>query len=254
VTVIDPATGATVRSWGRQGTGEGEVDLTTDDGNPGIGDIDVAPDGTVYVADGANHRLQAFEPDGTFVRQLGSFGEEPGQFSRPFLIATDAESSVYAVDHDLHTLTKFDRAGAMAWSISGPDPGMAVTARADGSIAWMGDFAPVLILDPVTGAVVDEWGETGRRSGQLEANCDIAVDGAGNEYVFGCFPSRTQVFDADHRLLGGAYEPRDQVLIPTFGPGETAYGLTADRFASDDIYVLDLSLPASPTASGQDAD
>ena len=46
VTVINPSTGEVVRSWGRQGTGEGEFDLRVTDGNPGIGDIDVGSDGT----------------------------------------------------------------------------------------------------------------------------------------------------------------------------------------------------------------
>lgn len=39
--------------------------------------------GTVYVLDGENHRLVAFNPDGTVDWSAGRWGEGPGEFSRP---------------------------------------------------------------------------------------------------------------------------------------------------------------------------
>ena len=58
--------------------------------------IAVGPDGTVFVDDEGNHRVQAFTPDGTFIRQMGSFGTDDGQFSRPHYIAVDSQGSLYA--------------------------------------------------------------------------------------------------------------------------------------------------------------
>ena len=80
---------------GRAGAGPGEFDLSRPDDNPGNGDIAVAKDGTVYVADGTNHRIQAFKPDGTFIRQFGSFGTGPGEFgiSRRWRSAPTAAST-----------------------------------------------------------------------------------------------------------------------------------------------------------------
>ena len=69
------------------------------------------------MADGANHRIQVFTPDGTFVRQMGSFGSDDGQFSRPRHLRAAADGSVYAVDNDNSTMTKFDKTGAFVWRV-----------------------------------------------------------------------------------------------------------------------------------------
>src|SRR5262249_43420026 len=77
--VVDPDTGTMVRSWGSQGSGEGQFDLRRVDDNPGNGGIAVAPDGRVFVGDGSNSRVESFTPNGTFIAQFGSFGTSQGQ-------------------------------------------------------------------------------------------------------------------------------------------------------------------------------
>ena len=93
VRVIDPSTGTELDSWGSHGAGNGEFDLKTLDGNPGIGAIAVSKDGRVHVADGANHRVQIFAADGTYQDQYGSSGVRLGQFSRPFRIDVSDDGS-----------------------------------------------------------------------------------------------------------------------------------------------------------------
>jgi outer membrane protein assembly factor BamB len=237
VTVVDPATGGVVRTWGRQGTGDGEFHLV------GLGNIAVGPNGMVTVTDSGNHRLQVFSADGTFIRQVGSFGAGAGQFSHPFRIASDDESSVYVLD-DSGSLTKFDRDGTFVWRVPGSGTQSAAQLN-DGTIVWLMDQGRVQRLDPATGAALDSWGGPGRGAGQLDASCVISVDSVGNEYIFGCDPVRTQVFDPDHRLLGGAYAPRDQVVVPIFGPNGEVYGHSPE-FSNDDIYVLSDSLLPPP--------
>jgi DNA-binding beta-propeller fold protein YncE len=56
------------------------------------------PDGTVYVVDGGNFRVQSFYPDGTFKEQFGGIGTRSGQFSRPKGIATGPDGNIYVVD------------------------------------------------------------------------------------------------------------------------------------------------------------
>ena len=232
-----------VRTWGRQGTGEGEFDVRdlSDAGNPGSGDIDVGVDGTVYVADGSNHRIQVFTPDGTFIRQMGSFGSQPGQFSwRDSLRSTKRAAHTWETI-GTGTLTKFGSDGGLVWRNAGGSRGTGPTAQLpDGRIVSLGDSG-VAILDPATGNVIERWGKSGSGIGDI-GSCDIAVDGVGNEYLLGCAPDHLQVFDLKHQLIGGVYGPNDAVLYPVFGPTGAAYGLTADRLVNDDIYVLKDSL------------
>ena len=57
-----------------------------------------APDGTVYVVDGGNFRVQGFYGDGTYKTTFGAIGRRSGQFSRPKGIATDKDGNIYVVD------------------------------------------------------------------------------------------------------------------------------------------------------------
>lgn len=84
----------------------------------------VGADGRIYVLDSGNHRLQVFEPDGTFVTAWGSFGTEEGQFNEPWGIAV-SEEHVYVADTWNHRVQKFTLDGDFvdAFGASGsPDP------------------------------------------------------------------------------------------------------------------------------------
>jgi eukaryotic-like serine/threonine-protein kinase len=257
VRVIDPTTDGVVRTWGRRGTGEGEFDVSDHTGtNPGVGDLDVGEDGLVYVADGSNHRLQVFTSDGTFVRQIGSYGTEEGQFVLPSQIITDPAENIYVIDDATSTVSKFGNDGAFLWRIGGAgssDPAIRVVNDLrwlpDGHLAVVSTDGHVSSVDPESGRVVATWGEPGNQPGQMGASCRMTLDGAGNGYVFSCLPKMTQVFSPDHRLLGGSYAPRDLVLQPVFGPSGAIYALGIDDSFEKAIYRITVDLPAGPTTA-----
>ena len=60
--------------------------------------VDVDQHGNVYVADTNNNRIQVFTSDGTFIRQWGSYGGNPGQFNCPNDLAVDNNGNVYVTD------------------------------------------------------------------------------------------------------------------------------------------------------------
>jgi outer membrane protein assembly factor BamB len=210
VTVIDPKDGRVVHTWGRQGTGQGDFDLTVKDDNPGIGDIAVAADNKVYVADGSNARVQVFSPDGKYMSQFGSFGTGDGQFGSVSEIATSPDGSIYVLDGDTNQISKFTPDRKFVWRspAPGPDPEVdswvhGIAVRTDKSLlATCERCGELLVLDPADGHIRGRLAEPqldGDRFGLL------TLDREGNVYV-AVFGSNSQlVFDATAEFIGGQY-------------------------------------------------
>ena len=58
----------------------------------------VGDDGTVYVADFYNHRIQRFTADGVFLTAFGERGNGPGQFKYVTAVAVAEDGTVFAAD------------------------------------------------------------------------------------------------------------------------------------------------------------
>ncbi|MFQ5572169.1 MAG: 6-bladed beta-propeller [Rhodothermales bacterium] len=91
-----------------RGTGDGEFRY------PAF--VDVAPDGTVYVSDGMNFRVQAFDADGNYLLQFGRQGQTPGAFARPKGVAVDSDGHVYVVDAAFNNVQIFSPQGDLLLS------------------------------------------------------------------------------------------------------------------------------------------
>jgi hypothetical protein len=104
--------GTFVETWGTAGTGDGQFHLTThDQTHPDAdGAVAFAPDGSFYVADGGNDRIQQFDAHRQFVRAWGSFGNGDGQFTTPKGIATDGKT-VFVADDNRGDMQTFDASG-----------------------------------------------------------------------------------------------------------------------------------------------
>ena len=90
VSVFDAQSGKHLFDIGKRGTAPGEFNLPRD--------AVVAPDGSVYVVDGGNFRVEKFTADGKFISTFGAIGRQMGQFSRPKEAAVDSAGNVYVVD------------------------------------------------------------------------------------------------------------------------------------------------------------
>ena len=90
--------------------------------------IAVGPDGSVYVTDTWNHRVQKFTRDGRFVKAWGVFGqgETPESFYGPRGLAVDAEGRVYVTDTGNKRIVVFDANGNFITQFGGAgfDPGL----------------------------------------------------------------------------------------------------------------------------------
>lgn len=120
-----------VTKWGSLGSAAGQFHFP--DG------IAVAPDGSVFVADTFNNRIEKFHvisigsscPKGTtsigsgvcFTTTWGSYGKGDGQFIAPFGVAVDPSGNVFVTDNQNHRIQKFtgtgtflDKWGCLFWS------------------------------------------------------------------------------------------------------------------------------------------
>ncbi|MFZ5503639.1 MAG: 6-bladed beta-propeller [Pseudomonadota bacterium] len=111
VAVFDAKNGQHLFDIGKRGSGPGEFNLPRD--------ATIAPDGSLYVVDGANFRVQHFTRDGEFLNMFGSIGRMQGQFSRPKEVAVDADGNVYVIDSAFGNFQIFNPEGQLLMSVGG---------------------------------------------------------------------------------------------------------------------------------------
>jgi sugar lactone lactonase YvrE len=108
---VDPATG---NIWAADFWGSGIHEFTSSGSTSGMYEIDgsaapasgfaeaygvaVGPDGTTYVADRLNQRIEEFAADGTYVTEEGSRGVAAGQYSWPEAVAVTPDKTVWVGD------------------------------------------------------------------------------------------------------------------------------------------------------------
>ncbi|MET0773756.1 MAG: PQQ-binding-like beta-propeller repeat protein [Candidatus Limnocylindrales bacterium] len=251
--------GQALRSWGASGAGDGELDF-----GGTLPSIAVASDGLVYVTEAGNHRVSVFQPDGTFVRHIGSFGDLPGQFLRPFEVMTDSVGNVYVMDDVQRSLSKFDASGAFEWRTGArTDPavsGYFHRGAVDGqSRVWLTDDGTQRVV------AMDDQGRTVESFDvreELDARhltpdgfgpCGVALDGTGDIFVIECFERAMAVFDPRHHLVGARAEPDGLPFRSAyaFGPDGRLYAVAAAARGRpvaprDAILVMTVATPASP--------
>ncbi len=138
--------------------------------------VSIAPNGEIWVADTHYHRVVRYKPDGTFLGEFGSYGEEPGQFIYPTDIAFGADGRAYVAEYGGNDrIQVFDSTGRLCGSFGrrGTEPGQfsrpqSLAFSPDGSELAIADACNhrVVITDP-DGAVLRTIGAPGRAAGQL---------------------------------------------------------------------------------------
>ncbi|MCB1876702.1 MAG: SMP-30/gluconolactonase/LRE family protein [Chromatiales bacterium] len=101
--VVDANSGELIRTIGKRGKADGELNLPRD--------VRLGKNGLLYVTDGGNFRVQVFDQEGRFVRKWGQPGRHLGQFSRPKGIGSDPEGNIYVVDAAFGNFQIFDPDG-----------------------------------------------------------------------------------------------------------------------------------------------
>jgi sugar lactone lactonase YvrE len=140
-----------LNQWGTLGSGPGQFQYPYG--------VTVASDGTVYVTDQYNYRIEAFGPTGDFLRSWGSAGSGPGQFGKDIGITTDLAGNVYAADWGNNRVQVFTRDGVFVRQFAngdlsprdiavGPNGNVFVTGYTAGSPGVTTIGSEVYVYDP----------------------------------------------------------------------------------------------------------
>lgn len=82
--------------------------------------LDIAPDGTIVVADTGNDLIHKFAPDGTQLWVVGDDGSGIGQFDDPRDIAIDSSGNIFVADTHNSRVVELDPNGNWITSWTGP--------------------------------------------------------------------------------------------------------------------------------------
>jgi DNA-binding beta-propeller fold protein YncE len=101
--------GQFLKTWGKKGTEAGEFNLPHA--------VRVDANGDVYVADRENNRIQVFDAEGKFLRQLTGFA--------PFGLFITPDQQLFVADGRANKVLKMTLDGKIlaTWGATGPEPG-----------------------------------------------------------------------------------------------------------------------------------
>lgn len=179
---------------GVQGTTPGRFGYPTD--------VVIDRAGNFYVAEyGENDRIQVFSPDGTWLRQWGGHGYEPGEFLRPRALAIDDDDQIYVSDSCNHRIQVFDTQGKLLriWGTRGAAPGELsypydVAIGPDNSL-YVCEYGNHRVQKfTLDGKPLGSWGRSGRGPGELFNPWALAVDHQGVVSVIDSNNHRVQRF------------------------------------------------------------
>lgn len=176
---------------------DGEVLMTL--GTPGVAgadedtfdgpaDVLVAPDGSIFVADGhGNDRVVKFSPDGEFVLEWGEEGTDYGQFNEPHALAMDSRGRLLVGDRINQRIQVFDQNGRFlaVWPAIMAS-GMHITAD---DIVYVADYQ---LRQGIVIARASDFQEIGFVDDAMGEG--VTVDAARNVYVAEVLPRNLKKF------------------------------------------------------------
>lgn len=100
VVILDRKSGGVRGRFGKRGAADGELNFP--------GGLAQAGDGSLYVVDQINTRVQIFSSSGEYLETLGGPGTTPGSFVRPKDVTVDEAGLVYVTDAAFNNVQIFD--------------------------------------------------------------------------------------------------------------------------------------------------
>ena len=211
--------------------------------------VAVASDGSVYVSDTWNYRIQKFSATGQFIKMWSTYGpaDQPETFYGPRGLAVDAQGRVYIVDTGNKRIVVFDADGnyITQFGSAGLDPGLfdepvGIAIDSTGILyvtdTWnqrIQSFTTSITATGVQFTPLKQWDVVGWNGQSLDNKPFITVDNQGHVFVTDPEDFRVIEYTTDGQLVQtwGDYGTTDS----TFG---TTSGIAID--STGHIWVSDV--------------
>jgi tripartite motif-containing protein 71 len=86
--------------------------------------VAIGPDGLVYVGDQSSHVVQVFRQDGTFVRNVGVPGTQPGQLTAVAALGVASDNSLFVADGGTSRVLRYGSDGGLMSTFGGSGTGV----------------------------------------------------------------------------------------------------------------------------------
>ncbi len=195
-------------------------------------EIAVAQEGTIYVTDGGNSRVQYFDPEGKYKGQFGGKGKAKSNMSQPFGIEVGPQGYVYVADRQENLVKVYDAKGSFKFDFGSPDLlknpcGIAIDDQERVLVADSGNNR--ICFFSLEGVFMYSFGTVGYKEGDIRSPEYIAVDRSGRIYVSEGGNKRVQVFTADGKskaVYDSSSDPAYPLKTPA-GVSVTSRGVLA---------------------------
>ena len=172
-------------------------------------DMAIGPDGTLYVADTLNHRIQRFSPEGQILTTWGGFGDfqtsaaDDGKFNEPWGIDVGPNGNVFVADTWNHRVQWFSPDGAFLGSLGqeglGDEPysfwgPRDVAVDNEGRIYVVDTGNKRVKVFDSEGNFVTQFGAPGYLPGFLDEPVGISIGSDNRIYIADTWNQRIQVF------------------------------------------------------------
>jgi predicted membrane-bound mannosyltransferase/sugar lactone lactonase YvrE len=179
----------------------------------------IAPDGSLYVADSHNNRIEHFDSTGNILQNIGKispgcpYATIPpknvaiGTFCEPWGVAVSPDGKwLYVADTWNHRIQKFSTDGTpvKAWGIPEYDPASSgpfglwgprgIVVDTQGHILVSDTGNKRIIIYDTEGNFISQVGSEGMGAGQFDEPVGMAIDNLGTLYVADTWNQRIQVF------------------------------------------------------------
>ena len=219
------------RTIGTSGTANGQFDTPRG--------IAVDSNDNLYVADGANDRIQIFNSAGNFIRTFGSDGPGDNQSNVIVDVTLDSNGNVYVLDAGSDIVRIFNNDGTYQSQFDGSDTSngkfftpYAIAVNSTDYIYISDTNGGKIYIFNNDGTYIGGFGESGSGDGQFIIPSAMAIDANDNIYVGDSRNDNVQVFDRN-----GVYKSGFGKAGTDAGDFNSINGIDFD--SAGNVYVTD---------------